>query len=92
MQGFACSVAVALIGQHMSILQRSDQVVLIIITLLFGAQQSVLGSDAPCLDFFNRSVSAWNSLPSFIVNSKYVASFKRFLVSVDLSKFLVYAV
>jgi len=32
------------------------------------------------------------SLPSFIVNSKSVASFKRSLVSVDLSKFLVYAV
>jgi len=43
-------------------------------------------------DFFNRRISAWNSLPSFIVNSKSVASFKRSLVSVDLSKFLVYAV
>jgi len=32
-------------------------------------------------DFFNRRVSAWNSLPSCIVNSKYVASFKRSLVS-----------
>jgi len=41
-------------------------------------------------DFFNRHVSAWNSLPSFIVNSKSVASFERSLVSVDLSKFLVY--
>jgi len=40
----------------------------------------------------NRCVSAWNGLPSFIVNSKTVASFKRPLVSVDLSKFLVYAV
>jgi len=29
---------------------HADQVVLIIITLLFGAQQSVLGRDAPCLD------------------------------------------
>jgi len=35
-------------------------------------------------------VYAWNSLPSFIVNSKYVASFKRSLVPVNLSKFLVY--
>jgi len=43
-------------------------------------------------DFFNRRVSAWNSLPSCIVNSKSVASFKRSLVSVDLSTFLVYAV
>jgi len=43
-------------------------------------------------DFFNRRVSAWNSLPSFIVNSKSLASFKRSVVSVDLSKFLVYAV
>jgi len=43
-------------------------------------------------DCFNRRVSAWNSLPSFIVNSNSVASFKRSLVSVDLSKFLVYAV
>jgi len=43
-------------------------------------------------DFFNRRVSARNSLPSFIINSKSVASFKRSLVSVDLSKFLVYAV
>jgi len=41
---------------------------------------------------FNRRVSAGNSLPSFIVNSKSVASFKSYLVSVDLSKFLVYAV
>jgi len=30
--------------------RRSDQVVLIIITLLFGAQQSLLGRDTPCLD------------------------------------------
>jgi len=30
-------------------------------------------------DFFNRRVSAWNSLPNFIVNSKSVASFKRSL-------------
>jgi len=43
-------------------------------------------------DVFNRRVSAWNSLPSFIVNSQSVASFKRSLVSVDLSKFVVYAV
>jgi len=43
-------------------------------------------------DFFNRRVSAWNNLPSFIVNSKSVASFQRSLVSVDLSKFLVNAV
>jgi len=43
-------------------------------------------------DFFNRRVYAWNCLPSVIVNSKSVASFKRSLVSVDLSKFLVYAV
>jgi len=43
-------------------------------------------------DFFNRRVSAWNSLPSFIGNSNSVASFKRSFVSVDLSKFLVYAV
>jgi len=31
-------------------------------------------------------------LPSFIINSKSVASFNGSLVSVDLSKFLVYAV
>jgi len=43
-------------------------------------------------DLFYRRVSAWNSLPSFIVNSKSVASCKRSLVSVVLSKFLVYAV
>jgi len=30
--------------------RRSDQVLLPIITLLFGAQQSVLGRDTPCLD------------------------------------------
>ena len=41
-------------------------------------------------DFFNRRVSAWNSLPSFIVNSKSVASFRRSLVNIDLSKFLIY--
>jgi len=34
----------------------------------------------------------WNCLPSCIVNSKSVASFKRSLVSVDLFKFLVYVV
>jgi len=28
-------------------------------------------------DFFNRCVSAWNSLPSSLVKSKYVASFKN---------------
>jgi len=43
-------------------------------------------------DFFNSRVSAWNSLRSFIINSKSVASFKRSFVSVDLSKFIVYAV
>jgi len=43
-------------------------------------------------DFFNRRICAWNSLLSFIVNSKFVASFKRSRVSVDLSKFLVNAV
>jgi len=43
-------------------------------------------------DFFNRRISAGNSLPSFIVNSKSVALFKCSLVSVDLSKFPVYAV
>jgi len=42
-------------------------------------------------DYFNRRVSAWYSLSSFIVNSKSVASFKRSFVSVDLYKFLVYA-
>jgi len=42
-------------------------------------------------DFLNRRVSAWNSLPSFIVNSKSAASFKRSFVFVDLSKFLIYA-
>jgi len=42
-------------------------------------------------DFFNRRVSVWDSLPSFIINSKSVASFKRSLVYVDLSKFVIYA-
>jgi hypothetical protein len=42
-------------------------------------------------DFFNRRVSAWNSLPTFIVNSTSVASFKRALRNIDLSKFLVYS-
>jgi len=36
-------------------------------------------------DFFNRCVSAWNSLPSVIVNSKSVAAFKRALGPFDLS-------
>jgi len=42
-------------------------------------------------DFFNRCVSAWNSLPSVNVNSKYVAALKRALVSFDLFIFLNYA-
>jgi len=35
---------------HAKAVRRSDQVVLFIVTLLFGAQQSVLGLDTPCLD------------------------------------------
>jgi len=38
-------------------------------------------------DFFNWCVSAWNSLPSSLVKSKSVASFKYNLKSIDLSSF-----
>jgi len=38
-------------------------------------------------DFFNRCVSAWNSSPSSLVKSKYVASFKYNLISIDLLSF-----
>ena len=41
-------------------------------------------------DFYNRCVSAWNSLPSFVVKSKSVASFKNNLKTIDLSSFLNY--
>jgi hypothetical protein len=41
-------------------------------------------------DFFNRCVNAWNSLPSSVINSKSIASFKHNLKSVDLSSFLNY--
>jgi len=41
-------------------------------------------------DFFNRRVSAWNSLPNALVKSKSVASFKYNLKSIDLSSFLNY--
>jgi len=41
-------------------------------------------------DFFNGCVSAWNSLPSSLVKSKSVASFKYNLQSIDLSSFLNY--
>jgi len=41
-------------------------------------------------DFFNRCVSAWNSLPSSLVKLKYAASFKYYLRSIDLSSFLNY--
>ena len=41
-------------------------------------------------DFFYRCVSAWNSLPSFLVNSKSVVSFKYKLRTIDLSSFLSY--
>jgi len=58
----------------------------------FNIRKPLCRTNTFASDFVNRRVSAWNSLPSFIVNSKSVASFKRSLVSVDLSKFLVYAV
>jgi len=38
-------------------------------------------------DFFNRCVSAGNSLPSSLVKSKSVASFNYYLKSFDLSSF-----
>jgi len=41
-------------------------------------------------DFFNRCASAWNSLPSSLVKSKSVATFKYNLKSTDLSSFLYY--
>jgi len=41
-------------------------------------------------NFFNRRVSAWNSLSSSLVKSKYVASFTYNLKSIDLSSFLNY--
>jgi len=64
MKRFACSAAaIELVGAaHVQLIvstpfcvralavRRSDQVVLIIITLLFGAQQSVLGRDTLYLD------------------------------------------
>jgi len=37
-----------------------------------------------------RCVSAWNSLPSSLVESKSVAAFKYNLKSIDLSSFLNY--
>jgi len=36
-------------------------------------------------DFFNRCVSAWNSLPNSLVKSKYLASFKYNLKSIYLT-------
>ena len=39
-------------------------------------------------DFFNRCISARNSVPSFLVNSKSGASFKYNLRTIDLSSFL----
>jgi len=41
-------------------------------------------------DFFIRYVSAWNSLPSSLVKSKYVTSFKYNLEFIDLSSILNY--
>jgi len=35
----------------------------------------------------NRCVSARNNLPSFIVKSKYVASFKRTLITMNYAHF-----
>jgi len=49
----------------------------------FNIRKSLCRTNIFANDFFIRRVSAWNSLPSFIVNSKSVASFKRSLVSVD---------
>jgi hypothetical protein len=41
-------------------------------------------------DFFNRCVTVWNSLPSYVVNSMSVASFKINLKRIDLSAYLKY--
>jgi len=38
---------------------------------------------------FRGFVSAWNSLPSVTINSKYVSAFKRSLESSDLSLFKI---
>jgi hypothetical protein len=40
--------------------------------------------------FFNRSVAAWNSLPSSVVNSKSVSSFQSSLKLIDLSVYIKY--
>ena len=40
--------------------------------------------------FFNRCISAWNSLPSYVVESKSLTLFKRNLKIIDLSAFLKY--
>jgi len=58
----------------------------------FNIRKPLCRSNISANELFTRRVSAWNSLPGFRVNSKYVSSFERSFVSVDLSKFLVYAV
>ena len=57
---------------------------------LFNIRKPLCRSNNFENDFFNRCVSAWNSLPRFLVNSKSVASFKYNLRTIDLSSFLSY--
>jgi len=56
----------------------------------FNIRKSMCRTNSFENDFFNWCVSTWNSLPSSLVKSKYVASFKYNLKSIDLSSFLNY--
>jgi len=58
--------------------QRSDQVVLIIIKLLFGAQQTVLGRDTPCLDSPKCMVLCLPSNAGYLkeTNSEYYSNIR----------------
>ena len=38
--------------------------------------------------FKNRCVSAWNSLANNVIKSKSLNDFKKYLICIDLSKFL----
>jgi len=53
----------------------------------FNIRKSMSRTNSFENDFFNRCVSVWNSLPSSLVKSKSVASFKHNLRSIDLPSF-----
>jgi len=57
----------------------------------FNTRKPLCRTNTNANDIFTRCVSAWNSFPSVIFNSNFVAAFKRALRSLDLSLFLNYA-